>query len=112
MRDVIQKIIVTETEARQRVQAARAEAERILSEARAHAQEIVEAARQSARLEADEVLTEALRNAETEKKRRLARVAAEIEAQIHIDDATARQMTDAVARCVRGSSSTTQSATG
>jgi vacuolar-type H+-ATPase subunit H len=102
MRDVIQKIIATEAEAKQRVQAAYSQAERILSEARKCAQEQVAAARQSARLDADKMLATAVQTAKAEKKQRLVRAAAEIETQVRVDEATARQAVEAVTRCVCG----------
>lgn len=96
MRDVIQKIIATETEARQRVQTARAEAERILSDARKRAQALVVDAGQTARLDAEKMLATALQAAETEKKERLAHIAAEVETQISIDNTTVQQAIAAV----------------
>ncbi len=102
MRDVIQKIMATETEARQRVQAAKAEAERILSEARKRAQELVAAARQTARLDVEKMLATTLKTTEAEKKERLAHAAAEIETQVRVDEATVRAAADAATRCVCG----------
>ena len=50
MREVIQEIIATESEAKALVEMARAEAERILSDARKKGQDMVERARQDARV--------------------------------------------------------------
>ena len=96
MRDVIQKIIATESEARQKVQAAESEAERIILESRKHAQELVEAARQTALLDAVNILTAALEKAEAEKKQRLADAAAEMDNQIRLDGKTMRHAVNAV----------------
>jgi len=103
MRDVIQKVIATEAEAKQRVQAAKSEAERILSEARKRAQELVAAARQTARLDAEKMLATTLQTAAAEKQERLTHAAAEIETQVRVDEATARQAVEAITRCVCGS---------
>jgi vacuolar-type H+-ATPase subunit H len=111
MRDVIQRIIAAEAEARQRVQAANSEAERILSEARKRAQELVAAARQTARLDAEKMLATTLQTAAAEKKERLAHAAAEIETQVRVDEATARQAVEAVTRCVCGFQQTTHGTT-
>ena len=102
MRDVIQRIVATEAEARQKVQAAKAEAERIMFEARKGAQELVAKARQSSRLEADAVLAAALRLAEAERSQRLAGATAAIEVQVTVEEATVRQAVAAVTRCVCG----------
>jgi vacuolar-type H+-ATPase subunit H len=51
MRDVIQKVIATEAEAKQQVLAARSEAERILSETQKRAQELTAGARSAVQLE-------------------------------------------------------------
>jgi vacuolar-type H+-ATPase subunit H len=111
MRDVIQKIIATEAEAKQRVQAAKLEAERILSEARKRAQELVAVARQTARLDAEKMLATALQAAEAEKKNRLGSAAAEIETQVNVDETTVRQTAEAVVRCVCGFHQTTRGTT-
>lgn len=102
MRDVIQKIITTEADARQRVQSAKAEAERILTGARKRADELKAAARQMARLDVDKLMAAALQTAEAERQERLNRAAAEIQTQVKIDKATAGQAAEAVVRCVCG----------
>lgn len=107
MRDVIQKIVATETEARQRVQTAKAEAERILTGARKRAQALVAEARQAARRDAEQMLATALQSAETARRERLARATAELEAQVKVDETAARQAADAVIRCVCGFQPTT-----
>jgi len=102
MRDLIQKVIATEAEAKQQVQSARIEAERISTEARKRAQDLVTAARQAAQLEADKILAAGLHAAEVEKHQRLARATAEIETQIQLDEATLQQVAETVTRCVCG----------
>jgi vacuolar-type H+-ATPase subunit H len=103
MRDVIQKVIATETEAKQRVQSARVEAERMVTGAWKRAQELVVSAQLAARLEAEKLLATALQTAEAEKKERLAHAATEIETRVSVDEATVRQAAKAATRCVCGS---------
>jgi len=102
MRDVIQKVIETETEAKRIVQAARAEAEQIMSAAQKQARDLVTQARQEARMATEKMLLAAMQEAEQEKKERLARAAAEILTQVCLDDATVQRAAAAAARCVRG----------
>jgi len=100
MRDVIQKIIATEGEARLTVEEARAEADRILSDAQKSRHDIVERARQEALGEADKILETAVEAAEQEKQNRLAEVAAEIESQIQLEPAGRKRAVEEVVRCV------------
>ena len=102
MRDVIQKVIASEAEAKHRVQAARSEAERVLSEAQKRAQEMVATARQTARREAEKVLADAMPAAEAQQRQQLTRVADEIERQVSVDPVTIQQVAEAVTRCVGG----------
>jgi vacuolar-type H+-ATPase subunit H len=102
MRDVIQKVIATENEAKQLVQAAKAEAERLVADARKQARDLVASARQESRNEAEQVVAAAVRGAEQEKMERLACSAAEIETRIHLDETTAKQAVDAAVRFVCG----------
>ena len=102
MRDVIQKVVATEAEAKRMVQAAQSEAERILLEARKRAQELMAAAQWEARLEAEKIFAAALQAAEAEKQEKLASTAAEINTRVCLDEGTVRQAAEAVTRCVRG----------
>ena len=104
MRDVIQKVIAAEAEAKRILGAGRAEGDRILSEARQQAQELAARSRQEARAEAGRILESAVQEAEGEKQKRLSRSIAEIEAQIHLDEATRQHAVDAVVRFVCGAS--------
>ena len=102
MRDIIQKIIATEAEAKQMVAAARSEAERILSEAQKCAQELTATARSAVQLEANTLLAEAAEKAAQEKSERQALAAAGIEKEIYLDEPARRQTVAAVVLCVCG----------
>jgi vacuolar-type H+-ATPase subunit H len=100
MRDVIQKIIATESEARITVEAARAEADRIMSDAQKKGRDIIEQSRQKTLIEADKILETALETAEREKQHRLTDAAAEIEIQIQLEPAIRKRAVEGVIRCV------------
>ncbi len=102
MRDVVQKVIEAEAEAKRLVQAAQAEAERILAEAQNQGQQLITRARQEARTEAERMVEAAVRAAEQEKQKRLAHLAAEIESSLRLDEATRRHAVAAAIRCVCG----------
>ncbi len=102
MRDVIQKIIATENEAKAVVETARAEADRILSDARKKGQDIVERARQEASGEAESIVEASVEAAEREKEHRIAHAAAEIESQIQLDQNSRQWAVEGVVRCVCG----------
>ena len=100
MRDVIQKIIATESEAKLTVEAARAEADRILSDAQKKGHDVVERARQEALSEAGKIVEAAVEAAELEKQRRLTDAAAEIENQVQLEPARRKLAVEGVVRCV------------
>jgi len=100
MRDVIQKIIATESEAKLTVEEARAEADRISSDAQKKGHDVVEQARQEALIEAGRIVDDAVEAAELEKQYRLTDAAAEIESQIQLDPASRKKAAEAVVRCV------------
>jgi len=100
MRDVIQKIIATESEAKLIVEAARAEADSILSNAQKKGHDVVEQARQETLIEADKILEAAVKAAEQEKQRRLTDAVVEIESQIRLEPATREWAVEEVMRCV------------
>lgn len=102
MRDIIQKVVATEAEAKRMVQAAQSEAERILLEARKRAQELAGTARVATRLEAEKMLATALQTAEADKKERLAHADTDLEMRVSVDKTIVRQTAEAVVRCVCG----------
>jgi ATP synthase H subunit len=103
MRDVIQKVIAAEGEAKLIVKAAWKESDCILTDARTQAQELVEQARKEARLEAERMLEAAEQEANQEKQERLTRAAAEIQTQIRLEEPIMQRAVGIVVRCVCGS---------
>ena len=108
MRDVIQKVLETEAEAKRLVEAAKSEAEDILSKARQQAQELLAQAHRELRTEAERIVAAAVEAAEREKQERLARAAAEIKVQIRLDEAVTRRAVEGVVQCVCGTHQPTQ----
>ena len=100
MRDVIQKIIAAENEAKLMVEQAKAEAERILSDAQKKGQDIIERAREEAFVEAERIIEAATEGAEREKHDRLAQIAAEIERDVQLDQERRELAVEGVVRCV------------
>jgi vacuolar-type H+-ATPase subunit H len=102
MHDVIQKVIATETAAKQIVEAAKAEAEQILSDAHREAQDTMTRALWEARLESDRIIADATHAAEQEKKENLSRITAEIESEVRLDQTAMQRVVEEIVRCVRG----------
>ncbi len=100
MRDVIQKIVATEGEAKLIVERARGEAERISSEAQRKGQDMLDRARQEAVAEARKIVDAAIEAANREKQELLARAAVEIEREIQLDPAMSERAVEEVVRCV------------
>lgn len=100
MRDVIQKIVATEAEAKSAVEEARAQADRILSEARRKARDIAAQANVEANSEAECIVAAAVEAADKEKAERLVRAAAKIDKQVGIDEARRRSVVEKVVRCI------------
>ncbi len=100
MRDEIQRIVATESEAGLIVEAARAEADRILSEAQKKARDTIDQARQEAHAESVKIIDSATSLAEQEKQRRLAEAAVEIENQISLDPVIKKSAAEEVIRHV------------
>jgi vacuolar-type H+-ATPase subunit H len=102
MREVIQKIVASETGAKRQVQAAQAEAEQLVADARSQARLLLEQANRDAKLTAENVLAIAETEAAQEKSERLVRAAAEINATILLDESQAQAAVAAALRCVCG----------
>jgi vacuolar-type H+-ATPase subunit H len=102
MREVVQKMIEAEGEARRIVDAAKAEADRLLAEARRAAHETAERSLRDARAEADRILEKARDEAECERLERLAEAIAAVEAQVRLDERAQRGAVEAVVRGVCG----------
>ena len=102
MRDMIQKIIAVENEAKAMVEAARAESDRILANARKECLDIVEKSREETNAEVERILEAAAEAAEQERKDRLARAALEIEDRIQLDPDIRKEVIEGVVRCICG----------
>jgi vacuolar-type H+-ATPase subunit H len=102
VRAVIERIISTETEAKQIIEKVRAEADRILSDVEKKAQDMVARARQEARVEAEKLVAAAIDGAELEKQERLTRAISGIESQIRLEQADRERAAEGVVRCVCG----------
>lgn len=102
MRDVIQRVIATEAEAKRMVLDARAAAARILTEAQTRAQQLTADARQEVQLAAPKILTAVVADAENDKQKRLASITAQIEKRINLSDDERRRAVEAIVRCVCG----------
>jgi vacuolar-type H+-ATPase subunit H len=100
MRDVIQKIISTESEAKLAIDAARTEAEHITSNAQKKGHDLVERARQEALIEAKKIVAASVEAAEQKKQYQLTHAAAEIENQIQLAPATRQWAVEGIVRCV------------
>lgn len=102
MRDVIQRVIAAEAEAKHIVEAANTDRERISSDAQEKGQQLVAQARLEARDEADQMVETARLEAEREKQARLACVAADIETQVRLEETAKQRAVEAALRCVCG----------
>ncbi|HBE44490.1 MAG TPA: hypothetical protein DDW17_03305 [Deltaproteobacteria bacterium] len=100
MRDVIQKIIATESDAKSLIDEAKAEADRILSDAQKKGQDIIERARKDALTEAEKIVETAVEEAEREKQYRLSLAIAAIENQIKLEPEFKKKAVEWVIRCV------------
>lgn len=100
MRNVIQKVLETEREAKRLVETAKADAENVLSKARQQAREMLAQAQQNAHAEAQRMVEVAIEAAEREKQESLARATAEIKTEVHLDKAVLQRAVEGVVRCV------------
>lgn len=102
MRDVIQKIVATENQAKRIIEEARVQADRVLAEARKQAQDISTKAYQDAGREAQEIVNEALRAAEDQKQASLEKASGAIEGEIVIDEGLRQKIVEEITRHVCG----------
>lgn len=100
MRDVIEKIIATESEARVAIEAAKTEADSILNNAQKKGREVLERARTEAQIEADKILESKIEAAEREKQNLLAKALTKIESEIVLKPETRQQAVDWIVRCI------------
>ena len=100
MRDVIEKLIETEAEAKRIVAEARAEAERILAASRQQAANIKVRGEDITRTEAATIVAAAAQEAERDTRERLATAGRELETQGSPTPATLEPIIDAIVGCV------------
>jgi len=100
MREVVQKIIATESDAKAVIDKAKAEADRILSDAQKKGHDIIERARQEAHIEAEKIVETVVAEAEQEKQYRLSLAIAAIENQIKLEPEFKQKAVEWVIRCV------------
>jgi vacuolar-type H+-ATPase subunit H len=104
VRDVIQKIVATENQAKRIVEEGRAEADRILADARKQAQDISIKAYQEAGKEAEGIMSDATRAAEDQKQDSLAKAADAIQREIVLDEAIRQKIVEEIIGHVCGRS--------
>lgn len=102
MRDVIQRILQAESEAKHLLEQARQEAERIETQARNEAQEIEADVQRELQTEAGRILEETARRAEQEKHELLDRATRDIEEQVQLPEILKKKAVQEVIRCVCG----------
>ena len=100
MRDVIEKLVETETEAKRIVAEARVEAERVLATAHQQAAEGKLRLEDMTRTEAAKIVAAAAQAAASETRERLATAARELETQVSPTPATLEPIIDAIVGCV------------
>jgi vacuolar-type H+-ATPase subunit H len=102
MREVIQKVLEAENEAKRIVERANAERDQILSDAQKQAKELKARIRKETQVQAERLVHMAVQEAEKKKQALLVQLAAEIETQFQLDEATVQRVVPASVRCVCG----------
>ena len=102
MREVIQKVMAGEAEAKRILESANAEADGILKEAGQQVRDIAARARTEAAQRATIEVEAALKAAEQEKQVLLARAVAKNRVQVQLDPITLEKIVNAVVCCVSG----------
>jgi len=100
MRDVIERIIATEGEAKAAIEAANAEADSILNNAQKKGRDILEQARLEAQIGAEKILESKIKTAESEKQNLLERAITRIEREIVLKPETRQQAVDWIVGCI------------
>lgn len=102
MRETIQRLIEAEDAAKRRAQSARQEADQMLSAARKLAAEAVAHARSQAVHDRAQLVDQACAAANLERERLLSDTASRLERDVRIDPATADRAVEAIVRRVCG----------
>lgn len=102
MRDVIQKVLEAEKQARELVESARTEAAATLAAARKQAEERQRESAERTEAEAQHMAAVAVAAARQQQRDLLARAEAGLARRLKLEDAVRREAVDAVVRCVCG----------
>jgi vacuolar-type H+-ATPase subunit H len=102
MRDVIQGLLETESQAKQMVQSAREEAERLIADAQKRAQGLLAQTRAETRAQAETIVESAVNQAQAEKKQRLEKATEQVGTTVQLDPATKDQIVRAVVDSICG----------
>lgn len=102
MRDIVQKVLEAEAEARLLVEAAEREAALIVSDAAKQADALTARVTAESRIEAERLIADAALAAEQDRQACLSRAAAEIEAQVKLTEPSRQQAIEAVVLSVCG----------
>lgn len=100
MKEVIERIVSTENEAKSIIEKARSEAEQIISEAKKQAQDIMENTKKEAIIETQHIIDSSTKKAEEEKQKKLTQKAKEIKDQFVINEDTKQKAIEWVIKTV------------
>ncbi|HOJ42852.1 MAG TPA: hypothetical protein PK800_01905 [Syntrophorhabdaceae bacterium] len=100
MKEVIEKIVSTENEAKSIIEGAKIEADRIISEAKRKAQDIIEKTKRDAIIEAQKIIDLAIEKAQQEKEKRLIEKAREIKSQFVLNEEARQKAIDWIVKTV------------
>jgi vacuolar-type H+-ATPase subunit H len=104
MTDVMKMVLEAEEQSTHLLEDAEAEAAKIGDEARRQAHELVQKLQHETAEQAHTVVETARSEAHEERQRQLAQAAREIESTVRLEDAVMASLTDALLRCVSGTS--------
>ncbi|MCX8111286.1 MAG: hypothetical protein N3D15_08575 [Syntrophorhabdaceae bacterium] len=100
MRDVIEKIVSTEVEAKAIIEKAKSIKDQILIDARKKSQDMIERARHEALIEAENIINAAVEAAEMEKQMKLNHAAKDIENRFTLTQETRKAAVELIIRHV------------
>ncbi|MCX7965200.1 MAG: hypothetical protein N2596_01045 [Syntrophorhabdaceae bacterium] len=86
MKEVIERIVSTESEARSIIEKAKTEGDQIIAEAKRKAQDMIEKAKRDAVIEAQNIINSAIEKAEKEKEKMLIQKSQEIKGQFFLSE--------------------------
>jgi ATP synthase H subunit len=102
VREIIEKLMATEEEAKSILAQARQESTALLRDAQTRAQELLERAQREARDDAERILKKGQQQAAAEEQECLARADTEIASQVRLEPSVKQRAVRAVVRCVIG----------